>query len=164
MTTEDRARSLVQDLMKPTFVPASDVLVQAIRDAEERGRVEAYEKARELVGFSPNACHAIEAQMQEEFPDRAFVPSTQMRAGSRMDGSNMRMPNTPNQLREEGRMEMRERCARVADAEWQRQDNICYDSPASKDACSDIAEGIRALPTTAEVSVSTSLSIVDTDA
>ncbi len=90
-------------------------MAQAIREAEERGRFAAYDKARELVGFSNNACNVIEAQMQVEFPDRAFVTSQQMRSGSRMDGSNMRMPKTPNQLREEGRVEEREACALVCD-------------------------------------------------
>lgn len=91
-----------------------EILLQAIREAREQGAFEAYEKARELVGFSPNASHVIEAQMQQEFPDRAFVPSTQQRAGSRMDGSNMRMPKAPEQFREEGRVEMREKCRETA--------------------------------------------------
>lgn len=91
-----------------------DAVYDALNAARETGRFDAYEKARELVGFSPKSCHVIEAQMQEEFPDRAFVPSTQERLGSRMDGSNLRMPKTPNQFREEGRADKRERCAIIA--------------------------------------------------
>lgn len=86
----------------------------AIREAVADATFNAYDKVRELVGYSANASHVIEAQMQEEFPDRAFVPSTQQRGGSRMDGGNMRMPLSPNQIRKQAVTEEREACALIA--------------------------------------------------
>lgn len=93
-------------LMEATLVGRENAM-STMRPMIEQAKFDAYEKARELVGYSASACHVIEAQMQEEFPDRAFVPYTQARAGSRMDGSNLRMPKTPNQLRDEGRQTSR---------------------------------------------------------
>lgn len=121
------------------------------QEAEKQGRFEAYDKARELVGSSSHACHVIEAQMQQEFPDRAFVPSTQMRLGSRMDGADLRMPKTPNQLREEGRVEMREKCAQVADpGDWEDWMDVDDEAAAQHKGATQIMNAIRALPTSSE--------------
>lgn len=106
------AKSLAFWIYEDNHGEGSDLqgaIAKAITEAREAGRFEAYDKAREIVRFSATAVSVIEAQMQEEFPDRSFVPDAQQRSGSRMDGSNMRMPKTPNQFREEGRVEMREK-------------------------------------------------------
>lgn len=68
-----------------------------------------------------------------------------------MDGGNMRMPRTPNQFREEGRVEMREKCAQVADpGEWSDWMDMDDEAAAQHKGAMQIMNEIRALPTSSE--------------
>lgn len=155
MTAEQlcNERKRINNVMILSLTPREiEAIKEITAEAYERGRFEAYEKARELVGFSPSACHAIEAQMQQEFPDRPFVEWTRISMGSRMDGANMRMPKTPHQVateaRERGRVEMREKCDDTIRkrADWYKR----IGRPDHCDVLLRVSDEIAALPTSSE--------------